>query len=185
MYVSSLHVLSIHSNAALPVYDILALPSSVHIPNAHSCLFDKDVHWSMMFDMNILTPLLLPLIVNTPFTEKEMDGMDPILWMHAEVVDTDKEKIDKEVTKLLLECIILLCQTKLIRQELRKRKVYPICRNMDYLLEDDSINDTVFEIVNFLEREDDPYEDDGSESMQKRTNLIENGNDDSNESSKK
>lgn len=35
-----------------------------------SCLFDQDVHWWMLYDIKVLTPILLPLVVPTPFTDK-------------------------------------------------------------------------------------------------------------------
>jgi hypothetical protein len=34
-------------------------------------------------ELNITTPLLLPLVVNTPFTEEEKVGMDPVLWLQV------------------------------------------------------------------------------------------------------
>jgi hypothetical protein len=34
-----------------------------------SCLFDQDIHWWMVVDMKVVDELLLPLVVNTPFTE--------------------------------------------------------------------------------------------------------------------
>lgn len=35
----------------------------------------------MLYELKVLTPLLVPLVVNTPFLEREKDGMDPVLWM--------------------------------------------------------------------------------------------------------
>lgn len=107
--------------------------------------------------------------------------MDPLLWLQAENPSKQPDN-DRDCVKMLLECIVLLCQTRSTRQFLRAQKVYPICRNLDYFLEDDKVtmvpcfkfrypiflishsfvymkvNDIVFEIVNFLEREDDPSE---------------------------
>lgn len=48
-----------------------------------SCLFKSDFHWWLVEELNITTPLLLPLVVNTPFTDDEKLGMDPILWMQV------------------------------------------------------------------------------------------------------
>jgi hypothetical protein len=97
----------------------------------------------------------MPLIVSTPFTEKEKVGMDPILWMQAECEDLIVNP-DIDTAKLFYDCIVLLCQKKQIRQELRDRKVYPICRNFYYKYDDERLIDIVHDVVNFLEREDDP-----------------------------
>jgi hypothetical protein len=121
---------------------------------ARSCLFDTEVHWWMLHELNILPIILTPLVVNTPFTEKEKVGMDAELIALAENPNT-KPNPDIEVIKMLLDCIMLLCQKRWTREFLRRKKVYPICRNIDYHLVDDKVNDIVFEIVNFLERDED------------------------------
>lgn len=56
---------------------------------------------------------------------------------------------------MLLECIVLLCQRRGIREELRKRKVYPVVRNLDIKTEDEAINTIIYEIVNFLMGDED------------------------------
>lgn len=48
-----------------------------------SCLFNADVHWWMVNEMNVIPALLLPLVTETEFTEAEKEGMDPILWMQV------------------------------------------------------------------------------------------------------
>ena len=81
--------------------------------------------------------------------------MDPMLWLQAE---NSKKQSDPapDIVKMLLECIILLCQRRGVREELRKRKVYPICRNLDYMQEDEGVSTTILEIVNLLMGEEDP-----------------------------
>jgi hypothetical protein len=56
---------------------------------------------------------------------------------------------------MLLECIVLLCQRRGIREELRKRKVYPVVRNLDLKTEDEGINTIIYEIVNFTMGDED------------------------------
>lgn len=102
-----------------------------------------------------MTPLLLPLVGNNPFTEKEREGMEPILWMKSEDVDKTLEP-ELDIMKMLLECIILLCQKRGMREELRKRKVYPVVKNLDLKVEDESISTAIHEIVNFLMGDEDP-----------------------------
>jgi hypothetical protein len=58
--------------------------------------------------------------------------------------------------KLLLESIVLMCQKRGMREELRKRKVYPIVKNLDLKVEDEAISGAIYEIVNFLMGDEDP-----------------------------
>lgn len=51
----------------------------------NSCLFDKDIHWWMLNEINVLTPLLFHLIVAKPFKDDEKVNMDPILWIQVSV----------------------------------------------------------------------------------------------------
>ena len=68
-------------------------------------------------------------------------------------MDTKPES-DIEILKLLLECILLLCQTRQSRSDLRIKKVYCICRNLDDYLENDEISEIIYEIVNLLMRDE-------------------------------
>lgn len=61
---------------------------------------------------------------------------------------------------MLLESVLMLCQRRVLREELRKRKVYPIVRNLDYAIEDEELSAIIFEIVNFLMRDDIPLDED-------------------------
>lgn len=81
--------------------------------------------------------------------------MDPILFLSAEdPLKTWEPEIN--ILHMLLECLILLCQRRGIREELRKRKIYPICRNLDYMQEDEVASEKILEIVNFMMRDEDP-----------------------------
>ena len=85
--------------------------------------------------------------------------MNPLIFILAENEDRKPDE-DSTVLEMLLECIVLLCQTRFIRNILRKSKVYPVCRNLDYYLHpnNDKVNEIMHEIVNFLERDEDPSE---------------------------
>ena len=48
-----------------------------------NCLFNNEEHWWLVVEKKILLHLLLPLVVNTPFSEQEMVGMEPLLWMRV------------------------------------------------------------------------------------------------------
>ncbi len=118
-----------------------------------SCLFDNEVHWWMVHEAKIMYHLLFPLVPSVPFEEKDKAGMDPRLWVAAE---DDKKVFEPNITvrKMLLECIVLLCQKKDMRNTLRKMKVYPIVRNLDLEQEDESINEVIVDIVNLLMRDE-------------------------------
>ena len=50
----------------------------------------------------------------------------------------------------------MLCTRRLIREELRKKKVYPILRNFNYSLPQKIVkfDSIILDIVNFLQRDD-------------------------------
>ena len=85
----------------------------------------------------------------------EFLGMDPKLWMAANNPDKKAEEND-DCIQMLLECLLMLCTRRLIREELRKRKVYFIVRNYNYSLpqENEKFDTLILDIVNFLQRED-------------------------------
>ena len=126
-------------------------------------LFDSSVHWWFVFESELLTTLLTPLVAPTPFTEKERVGMDVSLWMLAE--DPDKQfEPDVETRRMMLECLLLLCQTRVVREQLRARKVYPVIRNLDYAQEDEGVSAIILELVQFLARDESPEEESNNES---------------------
>jgi len=81
--------------------------------------------------------------------------MDPVVWMQAANPEKKIEP-DLEIVKMLLECIILLCQRRGLREELRKRKVYPVIRNLDLKMEDEGVSEVLYEVVNLLIGDEDP-----------------------------
>ena len=72
---------------------------------------------------------------------------------------------NQEIVKMLLESIILLCQRRNVREELRRRKAYPVVRNLDYLQENEAVSELIYEIVNLLMR-DEGYEQEQLEQGQ-------------------
>jgi Domain of unknown function (DUF383)/Domain of unknown function (DUF384) len=125
------------------------------VGSLRTVLFDKDVHWWILFDVGALPYIMLPLVVATPFTDKEKAGMDPILFIAAEN-PAKKWEPEEDILLMLLECVILLCQRRALREELRKRRVYYICRNLDYLQENETASNLILDIVNLLMRDEDP-----------------------------
>lgn len=134
------------------------------VASIRTCLFDNEIHWWMIHELGVLSYIMLPLVVATPLTDLEKAGMNPILWLSSENPNKMWEP-EIDILIMLLECIVLLCQKRGIRDELRKRKVYPLCRNLDYLQEDEGASNIILEIVNFLMREEDPNAQPESENQ--------------------
>ncbi len=133
-----------------------------------------------MNELKALTLILLPLSSPLTLTDSEREGMDPLLWMKSEsLVESNGaiKIVDIDNHKMLLECVLLLCQTRSAREYLRKSKAYPIIRNFDYSLpsnaaakneesgsndkqneesksEYDVLSDVIYEIVQFLMRDE-------------------------------
>lgn len=63
---------------------------------------------------------------------------------------------ETDIQKMLLECLQLLGQKRGMREEMRKRKVYPICRNLDYLQDNEEISAIIYEIVQLTMGDEDP-----------------------------
>ena len=132
-----------------------------------TCLFDTEVHFWLLVEVKALSTLLVPLVVATPFTEEEKVGMDPTLWMMAE----DDKKVHEphgDILLMLVECVVLLCQKRQNRDELRKLRVYPICRNLDYLQEDERVSEIILDIVNLLMRDEEQTEEERKEAEAQR-----------------
>ncbi len=56
---------------------------------------------------------------------------------------------------MLLDCIVLLCQRRVIREELRKLHVYYVVKNLaPEVMENDEIFATIQNIVDFLMRDE-------------------------------
>jgi len=140
------------------------------VATLRSLLFKEEWHWRLVEEENCLLYLLSPLVVGqeayeglTPFTDKDRDGMDVMLWCQAEL-PTKRYEPDQEILCLIIDCLRLLCMKRVIRYELRKRKVYPILRNLDLaLVDDESLHERLFQpirdIVDFIQGDEDPDEE--------------------------
>lgn len=73
-----------------------------------------------------------------------------ISWQSGEKIPSG----DSETQKMLVDCILLLCQQRIIRNRLRALKVYPVIRNFDYEQENQEASDVIYEIVNLLVRDE-------------------------------
>ena len=61
-----------------------------------------------------------------------------------------------DIRLLLIECLHLLCQKRSIRDELRKRKAYPVIKNLAMEQDDDKVHDAISDVVDLTMRDEDP-----------------------------
>ena len=91
--------------------------------------------------------------------------MNPILFASpASQWSADEVAEKKDFIIMLLESLLILCQRRNMREELRKKKVYPIIRNVDVELNDDKVSSVVFELVQMLMRDEEPLPIQSSDS---------------------
>jgi len=149
------------------------------VASIRSCLFKADRHWRIVVEDECLSDLLGPLVVGSDryeavpeFTDAEKKGMGIILWPQAELPNKTYES-NPEILQMLLDCIRLLCQKRVLREELRKRKVYCIIRNLDLALADnETLHEPLFQpirdIVDLLQGDEAP---EGSADLEVEADL--------------
>ena len=79
--------------------------------------------------------------------------MDPRLWMATSTATKTFEK-EIDILQMILESLVLLCQTRQIRRLLFKKHIFPVLRNLDLAQLDPKISDLINEIVQFLYRDE-------------------------------
>ena len=116
------------------------------VGTVRSLLFDNECHWWLITEINIMNYILAPLILGE-FSEMERQGMDITLYCLS-LVENKTYEPEEDILMMLLECIVLLCQKRYLRDELRKRKVYSVIKNLDLKLADDeATHDKFSEII--------------------------------------
>ncbi|KAK2836707.1 hypothetical protein Q7C36_014576 [Tachysurus vachellii] len=91
-----------------------------------NCCFDHSHHeWLLSDAVDILPFLLLPLAGPEELSEEENEGLPVDLQYLPE--DKSRED-DPDIRKMLIETLLLLTATKVGRQILKKKNVYPIMR---------------------------------------------------------
>ncbi|KAG7316874.1 hypothetical protein KOW79_019172 [Hemibagrus wyckioides] len=90
-----------------------------------NCCFDYSHHEWLLSEVDILPFLLLPLAGPEELSEEENEGLPVDLQYLPE--DKRREE-DPDIRKMLIETLLLLTATKVGRQILKKKNVYPIMR---------------------------------------------------------
>lgn len=74
---------------------------------------------------------------------------------------------------MLLECFLILCHKRVIRERLRLKKVYPVIRNLDYLQDNEEVSALIYEVVSQLIGNEDPSNPSSLESETIMTRVEE------------
>lgn len=120
-----------------------------------SCLFDTAHQFWMLHEIKLMNYILPPLVTHeSPFNEKEKAKLDPLIWMLADNPDKKLEP-DIDIVMMLVECVLLCCQRRVLRDELRKLNVYLVIKNLaTEVVDHDPICDKIQEIVDLLVRDE-------------------------------
>ncbi|XP_077050981.1 protein HGH1 homolog [Siphateles boraxobius] len=113
-----------------------------------NCCFDHAHHeWLLSDAVDILPYLLLPLAGPEELSEEENEGLPVDLQYLPE--DKKREE-DPDIRKMLLETLILLTATRLGRQIMKDKNVYPIMREFDRWEKDPYVTSACEKLVQVL-----------------------------------
>jgi len=110
---------------------------------------------------------------------EERAKLDSDLLCSLEIEGINKiREPQAEIRLLLIETLVLLCSTVENRNFLRAQQVYPIIRNTDLVETDENVSETIYRLVNFLQRDEIDDEnkqgEQGEEQEHKKSNEDEN-----------
>lgn len=117
-----------------------------------NCCFETEFHSKILEDsFSLLPAILLPLAGPEEMSEDDMDGM-PVELHFLEA--SKKREIDPALRKIFVEILVLLGVSKEGREVMRKRKVYPILRDLHKVETDEQVENQIEEIVQLLIRDE-------------------------------
>lgn len=120
-----------------------------------NCLFDTDRQMPLLEDTNIhlLESILRPLTFGNNKGLKK-DEIKDITESLKDLSIDKKVEPEMAIRAIHLESILLLCVTRLGRDYLRERKIYPLIREIDKDSKDQEVGRVAYEIVNMLMRDE-------------------------------
>ncbi|CAI5747455.1 unnamed protein product [Peronospora destructor] len=122
--------------------------------------FDSDNHFYLYDQLDISTHMMVLLAGPEELDEDDKMGMNPIVYSQG---NKKKREHDRLVRLAAVDCLLLLCTTCTGRNELRRKKVYPIIRNAHLEEPDEEIGDQIYKLVDFLIRDEEGEEPDWNE----------------------
>lgn len=122
--------------------------------------FDTDNHFFLYDQLDIPSKMNYLLAGPEPLDEDDKVGMHPSVYRLGE---KKKREQDKQVRLCAVDCLLLLCTTRNGRNDLRRKKVYPIVRNAHLVEPEEEIGDQIYKLVDFLIRDEEGEEPDWNE----------------------
>lgn len=118
-------------------------------------LFDSETHERLLLDedINLLPYILLPIASgkDAEIDEEDMFKLPDELQLLPE--DKQRDPVNAIICTHL-ESILLLCTTRVGRDYLRDKSVYPLIRELHKHVEDEDIGELCYRIVNMLMRDE-------------------------------
>ena len=102
--------------------------------------------------MNLLPALLLPLAGPEDLDDEETEAL-PIDLQYLPPEKTREP--DADIRNMLLEAMLQLCATRISRETLRKKKIYPILRELHKWETEDDVKSTCQRLVEIIIRDED------------------------------
>jgi hypothetical protein len=124
-----------------------------------NCCFEWNRQLWLLDSAKILTPLLMRLVDKADeFDDDDLEGMDPALYTGLEERSREPEA---PIRKALVESLTLLCwRHRAPRTRVRDAQTYPIIRNMHLEEESDAVGTLIYELVEYLIRDEEGDEPD-------------------------
>ncbi|UIZ21336.1 hypothetical protein KXD40_001225 [Peronospora effusa] len=122
--------------------------------------FDSDNHFYLCDQLDIPTHMMVLLAGPEELDEDDKMGMNPVVYSQG---NKKKREHDRLVRLAAVDCLLLLCTTRTGRNELRRKKAYPIIRNAHLEEPDEEIGDQIYKLVDFLIRDEEGEEPDWNE----------------------
>ncbi|KAJ0408415.1 hypothetical protein ATCC90586_009190 [Pythium insidiosum] len=119
--------------------------------------FDQDSHFYLYDQLDVPSKLVYLLAGPEPLDADEKLGMHPDVY---KLGDKKKRENDRHVRLACIEALLLLCTSRNGRNDLRRKKVYPIVRNAHLVEPDDEVGDQIYKLVDFLIRDEEGEEPD-------------------------
>uniref|UniRef100_A0A665VFF8 Protein HGH1 homolog n=1 Tax=Echeneis naucrates TaxID=173247 RepID=A0A665VFF8_ECHNA len=129
-------------------YEASAVRRGGVVGTLRNCCFDHKHHeWLLSDAVDMLPFLLLPLAGPEELSEEENDGLPVDLQYLPEDKTRDE---DPDIRKMLLETLLLLTATKVGRQILKEKNVYPIMREFHHWEKDVHVSAACEKLVQVL-----------------------------------
>ncbi|PVU84940.1 hypothetical protein BB559_006910 [Furculomyces boomerangus] len=113
--------------------------------------FSINLHKELLSEdhINILPYILLPLCGPDDYDEEDMDGMPE----EVQLLPPEKQReTDHQLRLTLVEALVLLATHRESREHLRKKKVYPIIRQLHLSDNDEQTSEAIDKLVQLLMR---------------------------------